>query len=317
MWDILYAVDASSSMADSRRPKSGQSYVKIEAVKNALAGLLNGSIFPTGCRLGVITFHAATRAMGILVDGSQVMVEQIIPLTSVGELMPEDSFLRRLSAIKLGGATPSGIAILKGLDLLYAGDEESKSRIKKMVLVTDERSNAGPKPQEVVNEKVARRVIIDIVAIGGRVNRGVLEPLASKTGGRFTEVDEERELEEALKPLIRVAVPAPDAALVEKAKDLARQITNANPSSLEYKKILENVRQERAKLNKRLMELLVMKEKTKREVDRLVAQVTESQGQPKLSMKEYSEKVWPSASELAGLETLEAELRNSVIALAT
>lgn len=317
MWDLLYAIDASSSMGSSHNPRVGPGYVKIEGVKRGIAQAVLSGAFPFGSRVGVITFHAPTRAMGLLLAGGQEMVEQVLPLTRVDELAKGDSLPASLSKVRVGGATPSGIAIAKGIELLHGQEPPGVRRIKKLVLVTDERSNVGPRPEKVVDERVARQVIIDVVAIGGRTNERTLSELAVRTGGIFTAADTETELVEALRPGISVRELGRDAALIEEARKMAKELSaRTDRNSLEFRRTLEAARAERAKVNKRLMELLIMKDASSREIAKLVEQVAGGPGGQKISMKEYAEKVWPRASELPQLERIAAELQQAMDSLA-
>ena len=312
----MYAIDASSSMGSSHGPKAGKAYVKIEGVKRGITQAVTSGAFPFGSRVGVVTFHAPTRALGLLLASGQEMVEQVLPLTAVEDLAKGEMLQSALSKIQVSGATPSGIAISKGIELLGSDEPSGVKRIKKLVLVTDERSNVGPRPEKVVDERVARQVILDIVAVGGRTNERTLAELASRTGGRFVEADSEAELLEALRPGISVRKLGSDAALIEGAQKSADELSRRDRSSLDFRQTLERARQERAKLNKRLMELLISKDISSREIAKLVEQVSSGPDGQKISMKEYAERVWPRASELPQLEMVEAELRRAMDSLA-
>jgi hypothetical protein len=187
-------------------------------------------------------------------------------------------------------------------------------RIKKLVMVTDERSNLGPKPERVVNDEVAVKAIIDVVAIGGKVNRETLEKVAKKTGGRFAVVEGADELREAMKPKIETRGLGVDAGLLEVATNAANgleAVKAAGTSSIDYHRALDAARQTRAKVNKRLMEVLMLKSQSQAEVGALASLVEKG-----LPMKEYAKRVWPRASELEQVEKVEKELRGAMEKLA-
>ena len=313
MWDIVYAVDASSSMGEQHPGRGGSSFVKIETVEKSIVDLVAGGAFPVGSRLGVVTFHAQTRAGGLLVAGGQEMATVVVPLTETEALTPE-GLRSRLSTIKVGGATPTGVAIEEGLRQLYASEEGALKRIKKLVVITDERSNVGPKPEKVVSDEVAVRAIIDVIAIGGRINKETLEKVASKTGGRFAVVEGSEQLIDAMKPRIELKGPGSDAPLLEEASKSAKELEGAKEkgtASMEYRQALERARQVRAKVNKRLMSLLLDKSKAEGEVKELEAKLKE--GMP---MKDYAARLWPRASELEQVQRVEKELRGAMEKLA-
>ena len=313
MWDIIYAVDASSSMADSHRSTTGSSFVKIDLVRKAIADLLGGGIIPYGSRLGVFTFNAPTRAGGMFLKGGEEMTKTIVPLTKIDGLT-KDGVAEKLAAIQVAGATPTGLAIEEGLKQLYAADDGTLRRIKKLVMITDEKSNVGPRPERVVDEEAAGKAIIDVIAIGGKINREALEKLTAKTGGKFFVVESAEDLLGAMKPRMEVKGLGVDAALLDEVSKSERGLQAARPlgtASIEYKQALEKARQVRAKANKRLMEVLIMKGRSEGEVRELLAQV--QKGMP---MHEYAEKVWPRASELDQVEKVERELRGAMDKLA-
>lgn len=313
MWDILYAVDASSSMADTHRSPTGRAFVKVDSVKESLVEILKEGVFPFGSRLGVMTFQAQTRAGGLLLAGGREMVKVVLPLSSTDGLQSQE-LASKLTAIQVSGATPSGVAIEEGLKQLYAVDDGKVRRIKKLVMITDERSNVGPKPERVVNDDVAVKAIIDVIAIGGKVNRETLEKVASKTGGKFTAVEGADELRGAMRPRIETRGLGVDANLLEDASKAARELESTKSmgtSSMEYRQALDVARQVRARANKRLMEVLMLKSQSQAEVDALASQASKG-----LPMKDYAKRVWPRAAELEQVAKVENQLRGAMNKLA-
>ncbi|MDE1854272.1 MAG: VWA domain-containing protein [Thaumarchaeota archaeon] len=312
MWDVLYAIDASSSMGESHSSRRGR-FVKIDSVKRSIGDLLKAGDFPYGSRLGVLTFQAPTRAGGIFLAGGQEMVKVVLPLTRTDALTRED-IEAKLSKIQVSGATPTGIAIEEGLRQLYGSDEGQMKRIKKLIMITDERSNVGPKPEKVVSDEVAVRAIIDVIAIGGKVNRETLEKVTKKTGGKFTVVEGADELYAAMKPSIEIRGLGVDEGLLAEAADASKELEArkaGGAASMEYRQALEKARQVRARVNKRLAEVLMLKSASDSEVELLASQLEKG-----LPMKEYAAKVWPRASELEQVEKIEKELRKAMDRLA-
>jgi hypothetical protein len=313
VWDILFAVDASSSMADSHKSESGTSFVKIALVTQTIANLLNGGELPYGSRLGVMTFQAPTRMGGMFLAGSKEMTKVVVPLTPIRE-MTRGWFEGRLATIAVSGATPSGIAIEEGLKVLYAAQDGPVRRIKKLVMITDERSNVGPRPEKVVDDEVAARAIIDVIAIGGKVNRETLEKVAAKTGGKFMVVESAEELLAAMKPRIDVPGLGVDQGLLSDVKRAELELERGRAlgtGSMEYRQALEGARGVRARANKRLMEVMMLRAQADSDVRVLASQL--EKGMP---MVDYARRVWPRASELDQAEKVEKELRAAMERLA-
>jgi hypothetical protein len=313
VWDILFAVDASSSMADSHKSESGTSFVKIALVTQTIANLLNGGELPYGSRLGVMTFQAPTRMGGMFLAGSKEMTKVVVPLTPIGE-MTRGWFEGRLATIAVSGATPSGIAIEEGLKVIYAAQDGPVRRIKKLVMITDERSNVGPRPEKVVDDEVAARAIIDVIAIGGKVNRETLEKVAAKTGGKFMVVESAEELLAAMKPRIDVPGLGVDQGLLSDVKRAELELERGRAlgtGSMEYRQALEGARGVRARANKRLMEVMMLRAQADSDVRVLASQL--EKGMP---MVDYARRVWPRASELDQAEKVEKELRAAMERLA-
>ena len=313
MWDILYAIDASSSMADTHRSPRGTSFVKIDLVWKTIASLVDGGLLPFGSKLGVMTFQAPTRAGGIMLKGGGEMTKMAVPIAPI-EAMTKDSVTAKLSTVQVGGATPSGIAIEDGLKRLYAADDGPVKRIKKLVMITDEKSNVGPKPEKVVTDEVAVRAIIDVIAIGSKINRETLEKVAAKTGGKFMVVESAEELLQAMRPRIDVRGLGVDAALLDDVGKAEKGLGEGRAlgiSSMEYRQALDVARQVRARANKRLMEVMMLRSQADADVKLLVSQL--EKGMP---MQDYARRVWPRASELDQAEKVEKELRGSMDRLA-
>ena len=313
MWDILYAIDASSSMADRHRATTGTSFVKMNLVTETIVNLLSGVELPFGTRLGVMTFQAPTRAGGMFLKGGEEMTKMVIPITFI-DAQTKAGMEGSLAAIKVGGATPSGIAIEEGLRQLYAITDGPVKRIKKLVMITDEKSNVGPRPERVVSDDVAVRAIIDVIAIGSKVDRGTLERVASKTGGKFMAVESAEELLQAMKPRIAVRGLGVDAGLLADVMRSELDLENGKKlgtMSMEYREALAVARQVRARASKRLMEVMMLRSQADAEVKVLASQL--EKGMP---MQDYARRVWPSASELDQAEKVEKELKGAMDKLA-
>ena len=313
LWDILYAIDASSSMADVHKSPRGTSFVKIDLVRQTIVNLLDGGQLPFGSKLGVMTFQAPTRLGGMMLKGGGEMTRMVVPPTRI-EALSKTEMESALSRVELGGATPTGLAIEEGARQLHASPDGPVKRIKKLVVITDEKSNVGPKPEKVVNDELAQKSIIDVIAIGAKINRETLEKVASKTGGKFMIVESAEELLQAMKPRIEVRGLGVDASLIESVAKAEKDVQEGRAkgeASFEFRQALEEARQVRAKANKRLIEVLMIRAQADADVRTLVSQLQE--GMP---MQEYARRVWPRASELDQAEKVEKELRSAMDRLA-
>jgi von Willebrand factor type A domain len=313
MWDVLYAIDASSSMADKRKSRSGLTYSKIESVKQAIVDVVQAGSIPPGCRLGVMAFRAPTKAKGLLLDSSQGKVQQVQSLTPVEDLRGNQAALAsRLSWIQVGGATPTTDGLEGAFELLYAAKEDGPKRIKKIVLVTDEKSNVGPKPEVMLDANVVRRAMVDVVAIGRRTHNEAFQALTAKTGGRFTIVDDQSELREALDPRIPpIGEPKPEPILGE-AMRILTILELTSQTSASYDGVFEAARAVRERLEKRLKQVSMVEEQTKGEFNIMVSQMGTGDAAFKTSMKSYADRVWPRASEILRLQATEAEIKQVI-----
>ncbi|MDE1854244.1 MAG: VWA domain-containing protein [Thaumarchaeota archaeon] len=316
MWDILYAIDASTSMGEDYKPGSGPSFVKIEAVKQGIIQTVGSAKLPFGTRVGVMGFRAPTKAMGMMVDSSQEMVQEALPLTPVTDLSVNQALLRdSLDSLKVGGATPTGEGLRRAVDMLYATPDERSKRIKKVVMVTDAKSNVGPKPEQVLDAKLARRAMVDIIAIGTAVDTKAFQDFASRTGGKLTFVNDAAGIMAALDPRIPYAEsPGPDP-LLDEAGRVAAVLRATDKSAASYKGILAAAGAVRMKLEQKIQDVVSLEGQTRGDVDLVVSAATNDPKWPVMSMREYSDRVWSRAADLAKLEALEASYRRAVKSL--
>ena len=309
MWDLLYAIDASASMADTHRAPRGSSFVKMDLVTETIGGFLTSGLLPFGSRIGVMTFQAPTKAAGMFLKGGTEMTKMVVPIARI-DAMTRDEIGSKLAAVQTGGATPSGLAIEEGLRQLYAVGDGPIRRIKKLVLITDEKSNVGPKPERVVGSGEAARAIIDVIAIGSKVNRDALEVVAARTGGKFMRADSAEELSEAMMPRIEVRGVGAYAEVLARVNRSELELENGRrlgTGSKEYREALERARQVRLMASKRLTEVTMVKGQSDAELRMLVSHLDRE-----MPMQEYARRVWPTAADLDQAEKVEKDLSRAM-----
>ncbi|MDG6910202.1 MAG: hypothetical protein JRN08_07510, partial [Nitrososphaerota archaeon] len=165
-----------------------------------------------------------------------------------------------------------------------------------------------------VSGEVAVKAIIDVIAIGKKINRETLEKVAARTGGKFMIIESAEELLQAMKPRIDVRGLGVDAGLLADVKRSEMELENGRrlgATSMEYRQALDAARQVRARANKRLMEVMMVRSQADSEVRVLASQL--EKGMP---MQDYARRVWPRASELDQAEKVEKELRSAMDRLA-
>lgn len=316
MWDVLYAVDASTSMGEEAKSPSGVPYVKIQAVKEGIQQVVKGFPFPYGSRVGVMGFRAPTKAMGMMIDSSKEMTQKVLPLTSVSELLDRADMLRdSLDSMNVGGATPTGEGLRAAVDILHEIPDGPRKRIKKVILVTDDKSNVGPKPDAILDQKLIRRTMIDVVAIEKANDRKVFETLTSRSGGRLTVVSNTTGLALALDPKIPYADPgAPNALLVE-AERVASVLKDTAKSAPSFAGLAAAGSAVRARLEQKLQDTVSLEGQSRADYDLVLSAALNDPKFPTMSMREFADRVWSRGAELAKLQTLEDRYRRAMASL--
>jgi hypothetical protein len=317
MWDILYAIDASTSMGEIGKPKSGDTFVKVDAAKDAFVEVLGNVPFPFGARVGVLGFRAPTKARGMMLDRSQEFYQELIPLTSVDVLRSDPRLRERLDGLRVGGATPTGEALEKVVQVLHSADQGPVKRIKKAVLVTDATANTGKDPKDVLKEGLSRQVIVDVVSIGNNTDRKTFEFLTRRTGGTFTQVMAPKELAAAFDPRIPyVEAPRLDLQLTE-AERVSTALKGTNRGSASYPGIAKAAADVKASLERRLREIISLEGEARTEADVVVAAALRDEKASRMSMKEYSDRVWSACAELAKVEAQRARYERALASFQT
>ena len=317
MWDVLYAVDASTSMAEEAKPPTGAPYVKIQAVKEGIQQTVKGFLFPFGCRVGVIGFRAPTKALGMMIDSGKEMTQRVLPLTSISELHARPELLRdSLDGMNVGGATPTGEGLRAAVDMLHEAPDGPRKRIKKLILVTDDRSNVGPKPEAMIDQKLGRRAIVDVVAIGKVSDRKVFEALATRSGGKLTVVSSAQSLTLALGPSIPYAEPQAQTPLMAEAERVAAILKETDRSAPSYAGLAAAAGAVRARLEQKLQETVSLEGQARGDFDLVLSAATGDPKFPVMPMKEFADRVWSMGAELAKLQALEDAYRRTIKPLA-
>ena len=313
MWDVLYAVDASASMGEKAKGKSGPPFVKIEGVKAGIAQVVTGSALPFAARIGVMAFRAPTRALGMMLDSSKDIIQEVLPLTPVHELRADPGRLSvGLGAMTVGGATPTGEALKRGVEILHSGQDAARRRIKRLVLVTDEKSNVGPKPEAILDPALVRSAIVDVVAIGSGADRKTLGALASRTGGRFVQASSAPELAVALNPKIPYSDPPGPIPVIDEASRVFELLNSTDRKAASYQGVAAAARAVRAKLEQKLHETSSLVGQARGDLDLVVSAAMRDPKWPSMSMKEYSERVWSRGADLSKLQEVEDRYRRAL-----
>lgn len=318
MWDVLYAIDASTSMGEEARSKGGAPFVKMTAVKEGIVQVVRGAPLPYGARVGVMGFRAPTKALGMMLDSKQDIVQTVLPLSPVTELKKDlDGLGRKLDEIRVGGATPTGEAMKRAAQALRDVGEERRPRIRKLVVVTDEKSNVGPKPEEVLDASLVRAAMVDVVAIGSGTERKAFERIASRTGGRFTEVGTAAELWVALNPRIPYSDPAPPGPLIGEAERIAGVLKATDRKSASYEGVAAAAAAVLERAEAKLQDVVSVEGQARGDFDLVLAAAMNDPKWSSMSMREYADRVWSSGAELCKLQAAEEQYRACVRSLQT
>jgi Mg-chelatase subunit ChlD len=311
MWDILYAVDASTSMGEPSSVGGGE--LKVEAVKKGIQHVVSGPAFPHGSRVGVMAFRAPTKAMGMIVDSKQEMTQRVLPLTLISELHDNPVILRdALDTMKVGGATPTGEGLKAAVETVHDVPDDGHKRIKKVILVTDEKSNFGPKPESILDGKLVRRAIVDVVAIEKAGDRKAFEMLTSRSGGRLTVVNDAATLALALDPKIPYTQGRQGIPLIDEAERVLNTLKVTDREGPSYRGLVMAVAAVRTKTGQRLQETVALVGEARADLDLAVAAAVNDPKWPTMSMKEFADRVWSKGADLAKLQDLEDAYRKAI-----
>lgn len=313
LWDVLYAVDASASMRDSFKPKSGKPFVKVEGVKEGIRQVMRAVPFPFESRVGVVAFRAPTKTLGMVLDSRRDIIQDLTGLVPASRLSSDlDAFQQKLDRLEVGGGTPTGEALLRGVQMLNSGVPETRPRIKKLVMVTDDKSNVGAKPETTLDAKLVRTVIVDVVSIGSTRDRRTFELLASRTGGKFSQVSTPTELAMALDPRIPyLKRPAPNPIL-EEAERVAEVLKETGEGSASRAGIEAAVGAVRERLEQKLQEAISLEGQARGELDMVVTAAMKDPKWPKMSMREYADRVWSRGADLSRFQTAAEDYRRAL-----
>ena len=312
MWDVLYVVDASTSMGEPSKIRGVDGQTNVEAVKRGIMQVVKASPFPFGARAGAMGFRAPTKAMGMILDSKGEMVQRVLPLTPVVELQRSPEKLRdSLDSLITGGATPTGEAIRAAVEIIHE-DAEGPKRIKKVIVVTDEKANVGAKPQEILDARLVRRAIIDIVALGTTADAKTFETLASRSGGKFSMVNTINELAMALDPKIPYAEREETDPLLAEAERVAAVLKATDAKAVSYRGLAIAAEAVRLKIEQKLQEVISLEGQSRADADMAISAAMHDPKWPTMSMREFADRVWSKSSELAKMQSLEARYRQSL-----
>ena len=183
--DVVLAIDASASMlADDYQPS------RLEVAKSTAVEVISTLDYST--KVGIVSFA-----------GTSIIIQ---PLTT-DKIILRDS-LSKVQVINTGG-TAIGEAILLSTNILSV--QESNTKGKTIVLITDGQSNIGLKPEDAISYANDHGIIVNTIGIateeGGKfadasaisqLDKTTLINIADKTGGKFYHAQNKEELELSL-----------------------------------------------------------------------------------------------------------------------
>lgn len=164
---VATAIDRSGSMGEGA-PKT-----KLELALDAAARTVR-ALKPSD-KVAVITFE----------DSAEVRV----PLTDVEQ---GDAIIGQIQRINIGGGT----SVYSGVSLAYDTIKDDATPIKHLIILTDGMS-ADPDYTALINGMKARKITLTGVVIGAGTNdlyKHDLKKVAKATGGRFYQVDNEKQI---------------------------------------------------------------------------------------------------------------------------
>ena len=315
MWDILYVIDASTSMGEPVKLQGGEGLTKVEVVKRGMMQVLASSAFPFDSRVGVMGFSAPTKAMGMMVDEKKDMVQKIIPLTNILEIKRDPARFRgSLDTLAIGGATPTGEGLRAAVEQVHE-DSEGRKRIKKIILVTDERSNVGPKPETILDARLVRRTIADVVTLGAAVDKKTFEALTARSGGKFTIVYDVPSLVSALNPRIPYTEDVPVNPLLAEAERVASVLKTTSKTDASYQGLAAAAAAVRQRVEVKLQEVISLEGQARADLDLVVSAATSDPKWPTMSMREFADRVWSRGADLEKMQAIEAGCREAIQSL--
>jgi hypothetical protein len=312
LWDIIYAFDYSESMGKEQKSRAGEKFRKIDEAVGALTAGTVTAALPPSSRVAVIGYMADEEGRHPRPPNERVRLFK--PLTPLDDFLSGIAELReRLISAKCVGATPAGSMMEASLNLFYEktpGTSGVPPTIKRLIVVTDEYSNIGPEPAEVLR-RGGGKLILDVAVIGSPRAQAKWSELAKLTGGKCTLVDGASELARAMTPDIP---PPPNYACselltaVSDYPSLAKEATDP----LRMEELARVARDSRSKLSVRLAEVKAELSESRKRLEALLA---EEKAKPRASMSamsDYAKAVWPEFSRVSAIEDCERRLRDAL-----
>ncbi|MDG7007209.1 MAG: VWA domain-containing protein [Nitrososphaerota archaeon] len=316
MWDILYLIDASSSMGGPSKLKGSMGESKIEAVKKAIAQVTTGPLLPYGARVGVMAFRAPTKTLGIIVDTKQAMIQEPLQLTPIQQLQGAPGRLAEaLNSLKVGGGTPTGEGLRAAVEMLHRPDNLG-ARIKLTTLVTDGKSNFGPSPESLLEAGLARKAIINLVAVEKASDKRAFETLAARSGGKFSVVGDVPTLVSALNPRIPYAGVGEPDPLIGEAERVSKVLKMTDRSSPSYGGLVLAAEAVRQRMDRRLRDFTALEGEAAAALDSAVKAALNDPKWPRMSMKEFADRVWSTGADLSKLQAQKDAFRRAMGPLA-
>ena len=178
--------------------------------------------------------------------------------------------------------------------------------------MTDDKSNVVPKHEAVLDQRLKRRVILDVVAIGKVNDRKVFEKLASRSGGKLSVVTKATDLALALDPRIPYTDIGAPSPLLAEAERIAAVLNATEKSAPSYDGLVSAASAVRAKLGAKVQETVSLEGQARADFDLVLSAAMNDPKWPVMSMKEFADRVWSRGAELSRLQTVEERFRTAM-----
>ncbi|XP_070534070.1 calcium-activated chloride channel regulator 4A-like [Ptychodera flava] len=152
---IVLVLDVSGSMDDNNR---------LEQMIQASAKYI-GYTIPTNTWTGIVEFSEQARTLSDLVK-----LDSNFKRKNLINVLPDDA----------DGATCIGCGLIEGVKVLEKGENSASGGI--IFLITDGEENRDPRIADVIDDLVAKEVIVDTLALSDEADDGLAE-LSARTGG--------------------------------------------------------------------------------------------------------------------------------------
>ena len=180
------------------------------------------------------------------------------------------------------------------------------------MLVTDDKSNFGPKPEAMFDAEMVRRAIVDVVAIQKAGDVKWFQTLASRSGGKLMVVEDAGGLSAALDPKIPYASELPVDPLIVEAGRIAEVLKMTAKGDSSHQGLSAAAGAVRRRLEQKLQETVALEGQARADLDQVVSAATRDPKYPVMSMKEFADRVWARGADVAKMQGYEGAFRRAL-----